>query len=53
MFQKTLRQTRRQVGGSTVAMRMTAPLPYFLIIVKVVAWGRVYFSDTQNLKTVC
>ena len=40
------------MGRTTVAMRMAAPLPYFLITVKVFAWEKVTFSDTQNLETV-
>ena len=27
---------------------MTAPLPYLLITVKVIAFEKIYFSDIQN-----
>ena len=37
----------------TVAIRMAAYLQYLLITVKVVALGKVSFSDTQNPKAVC
>ena len=47
MFQRTLRQTARQMGRNTVAIRITAPLQYLLITVKVVALEEVSFSDTQ------
>ena len=40
------------MGRNTVATRMTAPLQYLLITVKVFALEEVYFSDTQTLKTV-
>ena len=32
---------------------MAAPLRYLLITVKVVAFEKVAYSDTQNRKTVC
>ena len=32
---------------------MTAPLQHLSITVKVVAFGKVSLSDTQNPKTVC
>ena len=32
---------------------MTAHFQYLLIAVKVVAFGKVSFSDTQNPKAVC
>ena len=41
------------MGRSTVGISMTTPLQYLLITVKVVALGKVSFSDTQNPKTVC
>ena len=37
---------------NAVAMLMTAPLQYLLITVKVVTFGKVSFSDTQNSKIV-
>ena len=52
MFQGTLRQTTRQMGKHTVAILMAAPLQYQLHIVKVVAFEKVSFSDTQNAKVV-
>ena len=53
VFQRTLKQTTRQMGRNTVAIWMAAPLQYFLITVKVVALEEISFSDTQNPKTVC
>ena len=41
------------MGRKNVAMWMTAPLPYILITVKVVALEEVSFSDTQNSKAFC
>ena len=32
---------------------MAAPLQYLLITVKVVAFEKFYFNDTQNPKSVC
>ena len=40
MFQKTLRQTTRQIGRNTVGISMIAPLQYLLITVKVVAFEK-------------
>ena len=37
----------------TVKIRMAAYLQYLLITVKVVALGKVSFSDTQNAKAIC
>ena len=37
----------------TVAISMAEPLQYLLITVKVVAFEKVSFSDTQNPKSVC
>ena len=48
----TLRQTTRQMGRHTVAIKMAAYLQYLLITVKVVALEKVSFSDTQNPKTI-
>ena len=53
VFQRTLRQTTRQMGRNTVALLMAEPLQYLLITVKVVALEKVSFSDTQNHKAVC
>ena len=52
MFQRTLRETTRQMGRNTIAIRMTTPFQYLIITVKVVAFEEVSFSDTQNPKTV-
>ena len=52
MFPSTLRQTTRQMGQHTVAILMAAPLQYQLNTVKVVAFEKVSFSDTQNSKAV-
>ena len=52
MFQRTLRQTTRQMGRDTVAIQIAALLQYLLITVKVVALEKVSFSDTQNPKAV-
>ena len=41
------------MGPNTVAIRMTGPLQYLLITVKVVAMEKVSFSDTENLKAAC
>ena len=41
------------MGEHTVAIWMAATLQYLLITVKVVAFEKVSFSDTQNLKAVC
>ena len=38
---------------NNVAIWTTAPLPYLLICMKVIALEKVSFSDTQNPKTVC
>ena len=52
MFQRTLRDTTRQIGQNTVAISMAAHLQYLLITVKVVALRKVPFSDTQNPEVV-
>ena len=52
MFQRTVRQTTRQIVQNTFAIRMAAPLQYLLITVKVVALEKVSFSDTKNPKAV-
>ena len=52
MFPSTLRQTTRQMGQHTVAILMAAPSQYQLNTVKVVAFEKVSFSDTQNPKAV-
>ena len=52
MFQRTLRDTARQMGQNTVAISMAAHLQYLLITVKVVALRKVPFSDTQNPEVV-
>ena len=48
MFQRTLRETRRQKGQNTVPISMAGHLQYLLITVKVVALRKVPFSDRQN-----
>ena len=53
VFQKTLRQTRRQMGQNTGAIWMTPPFRYLLITEKVVALEKVSSSDTKNPKAVC
>ena len=53
VFQKTLRETTRQMYQNTVAMWMAASLQNLLINVKVFALEEVSFNDTQNPKTVC
>ena len=53
MFQRTLRQTTRQMGRNTAAIRIAGPLQYLLITVKVPALEKVSFSDTQIPKDVC
>ena len=40
------------MDSNTVAIRMAAPLQYFLITVQEVALGKVSFSDIKNPKTV-
>ena len=52
MFQRMFRQTTRKNGGQNVEIWMAAPLQDLLITLKVVALEEVYFSDTQNPKTV-
>ena len=53
MFQRTLRETTKQMGRNTVAISTAEPLQYLLITVKVVALEKVSFSDKQNPKAVC
>ena len=53
LFQRTLRQTTRQMGRKTDAIWNAAPLEYLLITVKVVSFEKVSFSDTENPKAVC
>ena len=53
MFQRTPRETTRQMGQHTVAILMTEPLQYQLNTVNVVAFEKVSFSHTQNPKAVC
>ena len=53
VFQKTLRETTRQIGRNIVAILMIAPFQYLLITVPVVAFEEVSFSDTQNSKAIC
>ena len=52
MFQRTLRETRRQKGQNTVLISMAGHLQYLLITVKVVALRKVPFSDRQNSEAV-
>ena len=42
-----------QMGRNTVAISMTAPLQYLLNTLKVGTLEKVFFSNTQNPKTVC
>ena len=53
VFQRTHRQTTRQMYRNTVAIGMATALQYLLITVKVVALEGVSFSNTQNPKTAC
>ena len=53
MFQRSLRETTRQMGRKTVPISMAEPLQYLLITVQAVALEKVSFSDTQNPKAVC
>ena len=41
------------MGENTVASSMAAPLQDILIMVKVIAFENVSFSDAQNPKSVC
>ena len=41
------------MSQNTVPIWMVASLQYLLITVKVVAMGKVTFSETQNSKAVC
>ena len=43
---------RWQMGRNNVAIWMAGPLQHLLINVNVVALEKVFFSDTQNPKTV-
>ena len=40
------------MGRNTVAIRIAARLHYLLITVKLIALGKVSFSDTQNPKAL-
>ena len=53
MFQRTLRETERQIRRNTVAILIAEPLQYLLITVKVAALEKLSFTDTQNPKSVC
>ena len=53
MFQRTLRQTIGEMGQHTVAILKAEPLQYQLHTVRVAAFKKVSFSDTQNPKDVC
>ena len=53
MFQRTLRETARQIRRNTVAILISEPLQYLLITVKVAALEKLSFTDTQNPKSVC
>ena len=53
VFQRTFRQTTRQMDRNTVAIWMTGPFQNLLITVNVVAFEKVSFSDTQNPKVLC
>ena len=52
MFQRTLRQTTPQMVQHTIAILMAAFLQYQLNTVKVVAFEKFSFRDTQNPKAV-
>ena len=52
MFQRSLRETTREMGRETVGISMAEPLQYLLIKFKIVALEKVSFSDTQNPKAV-
>ena len=52
-FQRTLRQTTREMGPNTFAMWKARPLQNLLSTLKVVALEKVSFSDAQNPKAVC
>ena len=41
------------MGRNTVAIWVAARLHYLLMTVKLIAFERVFFSDTQNPKAVC
>ena len=41
------------MGRNTVAILMTAPLPYLLMSVEVITLENVSFSDIENPKAVC
>ena len=41
------------MGWNTVGIWTTAPLPYLLTTVKVIALEKFSFSDIENRKTVC
>ena len=53
MFQRTLRETTRQMYRYIVAIGMAAPLQCLLNTAEVVAFEKVSFSETQNPKTFC
>ena len=53
VFQMTLIQKTQQMDPNTVGIWMAAPLQYLLINVKVVALEKVFYSNTQNPKTIC
>ena len=52
-FQRTLRQTTREMGPNNFAMWKARHLQYLLSTLKVVALEKVSFSDAQNPKAVC
>ena len=52
-FQRTLRKGTWQMRWNSVPIGMAAPLQYLLNILKVVALGKVCFSNTQKRKTSC
>ena len=52
VFQRTLRQTTWQMGQNTVPIWIAAPLQYLLVTVKVVAFEKVSFNDTQSPKCI-
>ena len=53
VFQRTFRQTTKQMGPNTFAIWMAELLQYLLCTLKVVALEKVSFSDAQNPKAVC
>ena len=53
MFERIFRQTIWEIGGNTVAVSTAEPLQYLLNTLKGTTLEKVFFSITQNPKTVC